>query len=297
MKKNIIIFGGSGFIGHNLIKRLKKFNFNITSASRKKPKKEKLIKGITYLICDIYKKNELKKINLNYQFVVNLSGNIDHGNKSQTHKSHFVGCKNLINFFSNKKIKLFIQVGSSLEYGSQKISHTENLNCNPISHYGIAKLKATNFIKKIHVKKKFPFIVLRLYQIYGQHQKFDRLIPHVIDSCLKDKSFKCSEGNQLRDFLYVDDLINLFIKIFNKKNIKHEVYNVGSGNPKKIKHIINSINKIIKKGKPLYGAIKMRNDESMTSYPNISKVKKIFRWTPTTNILTGLKKTIKFYDK
>ena len=297
MKKNIIIFGGSGFIGYNLTKSLKKLDYNITSVSRKKPKNKKLIKGVKYIACDISKARELKKINLNFEYVVNLSGNIDHKNKLQTRKSHYDGCRNLINFFVKKKIKLFIQAGSSLEYGNAKAPHTEKLNCNPISHYGLAKLKATKLIKKTYLKKKFPFIVLRFYQIYGQHQKFDRLIPYVINASLKNKSFKCTEGNQLRDFLYIDDLINLFIKIFEKKNISYGTYNIGSGRPKKIRDIINFINKIIKKGKPLFGAIKMRDDESIAFYPNISKAKKLLGWKPEIDIFSGLKKTIRYYAK
>ena len=72
--------------------------------------------------------------------------------------------------------------------------------------------------------------MLRLYQIYGPYQKFDRF-PHVIKSCIKNKKFKCSDGMQLRDFLHVDDLIILFNKIINDQNIKYGIYNAGSGSP------------------------------------------------------------------
>ena len=104
MKKNIIIFGGSGFIGYNLTKSLKKLDYNITSVSRKKPKNKKLIKGVKYIACDISKARELKKINLNFEYVVNLSGNIDHKNKNQTYKTHFFGLRNILNLFKKKNL-------------------------------------------------------------------------------------------------------------------------------------------------------------------------------------------------
>ena len=63
---------------------------------------------------------------------------------------------------------------------------------------------------KTDKKKSFPFIILRLYQVYGPNQTIDRLIPIVISSCLKNKKFSCSPGTQIRDFLYVDDLVKLF---------------------------------------------------------------------------------------
>ena len=297
MKKKIIIFGGSGFIGRNLIKRLITKNYQITSVSRNKPKKKDLIKSIEYLVCDVAKKNNFKKIQFDYDYVINLSGNINHQNKVETFKTHYLGCKNLINFFSKKKIKLFIQSGSSLEYGRARVPHTENSKVRPNSDYGLAKLRATNLFKKAYKQKKFPYIILRLYQVFGKHQKYDRLIPYIIKSALQDKKFKSTEGNQVRDFIFIDDLINLFVKILNKKNIKHGIYNVGSEKPLKIKSIIHNIVKIIKKGKPLFGAVKMRKDESLKLYPSISKVRKAFNWKPKTNIVKGLKATIDFYAK
>ena len=119
----------------------------------------------------------------------------------------------------------------------------------------------------------------------------------IINSCLKNKSFPCSEGSQLRDFLYVDDFNNLLIKIIKKKKIKSGIYNVGSGKPIKVKKIINLILELTLKGKPLFGKLKMRKDEIQVYYPNIKKVKKYFQWSPKTNVLLGLKKTIRFYAK
>ena len=145
--------------------------------------------------------------------------------------------------------------------------------------------------------KKFPFIVLRLYQVFGRYQKFDRLIPYIIKCALDNKNFNSTEGKQIRDFLFIDDLIDLFCKILKKKNIKNGIYKVGSGKPKKIKSIIQNILQIIKKGNPLFGKIKMRKDESIKLYPSILKVKKTFDWKPKTHITKGLRATIDFYAK
>ena len=136
-----------------------------------------------------------------------------------------------------------------------------------------------------------------MYQIYGPHQNNQRLIPFVINSCLKSKNFNCTSGEQIRDFLYVDDLINLMLKILEKKFSKKKIYNVGSGKPIKIKKIIQIILNKIKKGNPNFGKIKMRNDEILSLYPDISLVKREFNWKPKININDGLKKTINFYAR
>ena len=161
-------------------------------------------------------KNKLKGLNINY--VINLGGHINHSNIKKTKESHFYGCVNLINYFKYKKISNFIQVGSSLEYGPISTPHSEkNFNCYPIGNYGLSKLKATEFLKKNGKNYKLPFTILRLYQIYGPYQTVDRLIPMVISKFLNDKNFPCTDGNQIRDLLYIDDLIDLFLKIISKK--------------------------------------------------------------------------------
>jgi nucleoside-diphosphate-sugar epimerase len=299
LKKKILIFGGSGFIGHNLILKLLKKNFIITSVSRKKDQTYNINnKNLTNIKCDVSKKKLLKeKITTNFDYVINLSGNIDHKKKAETIRTHYIGCKNILNFVTKKNIKLFIQIGSSLEYGNVPSPQKETSTCKPNSIYGLAKLKASNYIKKFIKKKNFSIIILRLYQVYGPYQKFDRLIPQVIKACLKDKKFKCSDGSQLRDFIYIDDLIDLIEKIIKKNKNRFKIFNVGYGKPFKVKKIIEVIKDITKKGKPQYGLINMRKDEAKVLYPQISSVRKTFKWKPKTKIFDGLKKTILFYKK
>ena len=138
---------------------------------------------------------------------------------------------------------------------------------------------------------------MRPYQIYGPYQKINRLIPYVITSSLKDKLFDCSSGLQFRDFLYVDDFVNLIIKIINCKNNQTGIYNVGYCKPYKVKSIIKKIILILKKGKPNFGRIKMRSDEVKYLYPDIKKVSNVYKWSPKINLTQGLIKTIKYYKK
>ena len=144
-------------------------------------------------------------------------------------------------------------------------------------------------------KFKFKFVILRLYQIYGPNQEINRLIPIVISSCLKNKKFNCSSGIQVRDFLYVEDLINLFKKILlSKKKIK-KIFNIGSNKPSQVKNVIKMIHYKIKKGHPQFGKIPMRKDESLNYYPDLKKIKKTISWRPKVSLSKGLSKTINYY--
>ena len=89
-----------------------------------------------------------KKINKNFDVVVNLGGYIDHVNKSRTYKAHYLGCRSLVDLFLKSKIKVFIQIGSSSEYGKIKSPHSERALCKPTSIYGYSKFSATKFLLK-----------------------------------------------------------------------------------------------------------------------------------------------------
>jgi dTDP-glucose 4,6-dehydratase len=296
--KKILIVGGTGFLGYHILKRAKKNNFNCCSISKSKPLISRKIEGVKYIICDVTNKIRLRKImNTSFDYVVNLSGYVDHSNKKIITKNHFFGSKNLIDICKNKNISSFVQIGTSLEYGNAKSPHNENIKCYPKTKYAKAKYKTNKYLQYYFDKYNFPFTTVRLYQVYGPNQLANRLIPFIIYQCLKNKKFSCTNGNQLRDFLYVDDFVDLIFKIFNSTKAKGKIYNVGYGKPLKVKKVINYIVRLIKKGKPEFGKIKMRHDEVRVVFPDISKVKTDLNWNIKNNFLEGLKKTINYYKK
>ena len=229
---------------------------------------------------------------------MNLGGYVDHSNKSKTFKSHYFGCKNLAEIFSNKKILSFIQMGSSVEYGNKKSPHDEKSKCDPKlvrSTYGKAKLLSTIYLLDLFKKKKFPSTILRLYLSYGPKQDINRFLPIIINSCMSNKNFPCSAGNQLRDFVHVDDVVRAILKSLKNKNSNGEIINIGSGKPKKIKDIIKLIKKKLKGGNPQFGKVKLRKDEIIKMYPNINKAMNIIKWKPRISFEKGLENTIRSY--
>ncbi len=300
MKKiTVLITGGTGFIGTNLIKRCRKMNWELISLSLNKKNNIKGIKEINLNLSDkniLFKKLDKFKID----YIVNLAGHINHHEKKKTFDTHYKGCKNLIDFAVKKKIKKFIQIGSSVEYGFAQSPISENKKIslkNLKSTYGVSKLKASNYLIKTSKKKNLKYIILRPFLIYGPGQSLNRLIPNTILCCLKNQNFPCSDGEQIRDFLYVNDFINLLIKCVLSKNLYNKILNAGSGKPIKVKKIIIKIKKLIKKGNPIYGKVPLRKDEPLLLYPNLKNTYKYLNWRPKKILLIGLKETIKYYKK
>lgn len=293
-RKKVLIVGGTGFIGFHLCNFFLKKKYKVFSISLNKPKKNRKLTKVKYFCCDI---GILKEIiflkRMNFDYVVNCGGYVDHYNKKKTLLTHFSGCKNLFKIFEKKKIKLFIQIGSSAEYGNLKSPHVENKIGNAKDVYGKAKLLSTKYL----CKKKFPFVILRLYQLYGSHQDDNRLIPFVINSSLRNRKFPCSEGKQFRDFLHINDFLRAINLLILSKNSSGEIFNLGSGKPIKLRKLISKIHQLIKKGQPKFGKIKMRNNEQNIVYPSINKIKNYTGWKPKINIDQGIKKTIFYFRK
>jgi len=142
----------------------------------------------------------------------------------------------------------------------------------------------------------FPVTILRPYLIYGPGQKTNRLIPFIVTQCLDGKVFNCSSGNQIRNFLFINDFINAVFMILKSKNTSGQIINIGSDKNLKVKSVIKKIQKLIKNGKPQFGKIKLRKDEVIKSFPSIKKIKKLIYWSPTTTFDDGLVKTIKYFS-
>ena len=294
-KDSILVIGGTGFLGINLLNNLSSKNYNLYSLS--KSKKNNLRK-VKHFKCDLTKKNQAKILsNYEFNYVINFLGNIDHKDKKQNFQVHLAGLKNLYKALNKNYLNLFIQIGSCLEYGKLKSPHIENKKNSQSTYsvYGRAKLLSTKFLIELNKKNNFPSTIMRLYLVYGPNQDINRVIPITIKNAFKDKKFDCSKGLQYRDFIYIDDVVNAILKILKSKKTNGEIINIGSGKPLRIKELIKKICLIVGAGTPVFGKVKMRKDETMFLYPNIQKAKKILNWRPKISLNAGLKKTIQYY--
>ena len=103
MKKKLLVIGGTGFLGSHVCQEAIKRNYKVISVSTNKTKFTK-IKKIKYIECDISSSTKIKnKLNFDVDYIVNLGGYVDHSNKKRTYQSHFIGCKNLVDFYQKKK--------------------------------------------------------------------------------------------------------------------------------------------------------------------------------------------------
>ncbi len=297
----ILIIGGTGFIGSSLCFKALEKGYKVTSISFNNPKK--IIKEVEYIKADISKFSELKKkLKKNkFDYIINCGGYIDHSpfhnGGSRVILTHLGGLKNILNILDKKNIKRFIQIGSSDEYGNIKAPQKEIDNCIPVSPYSHAKLSATKMIQMLGTDNTIDACSIRLFLVYGPNQKKDRLLPYVINGLLNNGKLKLSPGKQLRDFTYIDDIVDgIFLCLESKKKLNGEIFNLCSSEPISIEDTIKKIAKIIGVDSPKLGDLKYRDKENMELWGTNDKIKDMLRWSPKIKIVDGLKKTIKSFQ-
>ena len=224
MKKTILLIGSSGYIGIKLKQALNK-KFNLINTSRKK--------GF-----DISNSKSFKKYsNRNIDIIINLSGQRSNNIKSMK-KTIVNGNKNIINFCKKKNIWVYY-FSTSLIYGFSNNKKRETSYKNPQDLYSKYKYLA----EKEYLKSKINYKILRLCNIYNG--KKIGIVRSIIDSIFKNKKLQITNSKSYRNYIYINDLINIICKII-KKNLKHSIYNIGFENIKIIEMIklLNNKSKI-----------------------------------------------------
>jgi UDP-glucose 4-epimerase len=298
--KNLLIIGGTGFIGSHAVKEAVGRGFSVLVISKNIPSLSSRVKNVEYISSNITVKkdlfNHINKRNIHY--VINLGGYIDHANYSnggdRIYDVHFNGVRNLVDCLDKSKIKGFVQIGSSDEYGDNSAPQIETQREAPISPYSCAKVTSTHFLQTLYRTEMFPAVILRPFLVYGPGQSEERFIPQIIKGCTSRQEFPVSKGEQLRDFCFIDDFIQAVFAALDNRSAHGEVINIASGKPISIKKMINTIVDIIGSGEPQFGQVAYRNGENMALYGDTTKAKEILGWKSSVSLRQGLLETIKW---
>lgn len=299
--KNLLIIGGTGFIGRHLVLEAVHQGYKTTVLSLHCVDNSRRIQDVDYYNVDITNHGDLEKILADklYTHVVNLGGYISHvlykdgGRKILD--AHFLGLQNLVELLNWSSLKSFVQIGSSDEYGDVPAPQCEEIREKPISSYSFGKLAASQFLQMLHRTEAFPAVILRLFLVYGPGQDNQRFLPQIINGCLNGETFATSHGQQLRDFCHVDDITKGIMMALENEEANGEVINLASGKPVAIREVIELVQSTIAQGTPLFGKVSYRPGENMALYADVSKAKKILKWVPEIEIDEGVRRTINFY--
>ena len=318
MNKNIIVTGGLGFIGSNLIQLLIKKGYSVINIDKvsyssnfynikeiKKNKKYKFIK------CDLKNHKKLKRIFKTFKpiAIFNLAAetHVDRSIDSprQFIDSNIVGVFNLLEAFKyyckiNKKTFL-IHISTDEVYGDVLRGRSdENYPYKPSSPYAASKASSDHLVFSYIRTFKIPAIITNCSNNYGPRQHPEKLIPKLIYNILNNKSLPIyGKGKNSREWIYVTDHCEALFKVFKKGKIG-EFYNIGSNknlnNIEITKNLLNIAKKYVKIGSQVkIKFIKDRPGHDLRYALNSNKIINNLKWKPLINSKKGLEKTFLWY--
>ena len=314
--KKIIVTGGLGFIGSNLINILKNNYFiinidKVTYASNFNNINSN-IKNYSFYKQDInnkaFIKDILKKYNPSIIFNLAAETHVDRSidGPEQFIKSNILGVFNILESIRNynRKIKL-IHISTDEVYGDIKKNHRskENDRYNPSSPYSASKAGGDLLIKSYIRTYKIPAIITNCCNNFGPNQYPEKLIPTIIYNILNKKPIPIyGKGTNVREWIYVEDHCKALIAVA-KKGVIGENYNIGSGivlNNIQIANKIISIFKEINNNKKIKSKINMIKDRpghDLRYCLDSSKIEKELKWKYQSSFEERLKETIFWYTK
>ncbi len=310
----VLILGSGSFAGSSLVDFLLNKNYKIIGVNRSINKNKYFLpfinnrnkKNLSLFKININKKNELIRLlkiikNNKIDYIVDFLGqgmvSQSWDNPNDWIQTNVLNKLKIIESIIKKniKIKKYIRISTPEVYGSNNQSISEKTKYNPSTPYAVSHATIDTFMKIYFKQYKFPFIIGRFSNFYGEHQQLYRLIPKTILCIIKKKKMKL-EGNGLskRNFIYREDFCNGIYSLIKNGKINN-VYHFSGKKLITIKNIIQNICKIAKYDfKKLIIYTKERRSLDKIYKLNTSKTKKLLGWEAKHSLDDGLKKTFNY---
>ena len=304
--KTSLVTGGAGFIGANLVNALLKNNCKVHVLTQKNSnlwRLQNILNQITIHeidLIDFYAINNLIK-NIKPEYIFHLAsfgGTPNQKDQNLIFQVNFNGTVNLINACKEVGFECFINTGSSSEYGIKNNPMKENDVLEPVSDYGVSKAAATQFSLKEALFNKLPIYTIRPFSVYGDYEIPGRLITTILVNTILNKPINLSCPHNVRDFIYVEDMVTCYLKIAKQKPTTQHTFNAGTGIQSSIKDVIDTTQNFWHSNLSInWGTTISRPWETQKWQADISKAKTILGWQPTYDLASGLQKSINWFRK
>ena len=308
MSEQYLVKGATGFIGSNLARGLlaKCEQINIIARNSKLNwRLEEVSQKIKIHICDLLDFPSLERtvVKIKPTVIFHLAACGVKHSENETEKMVDVNLKgtlNLIKACQRYGFKLFVNTGSSSEYGVRNSAMRETDILEPINDYGITKAATTLFCQKISRLEKLPIVTFRLFSPYGYYEDPQRFVPYVISRALMNKPLELSDPNYVRDFIFIDDVTEAYFKAVETLFPLGSIINIGSGRQTPLRDIVQVVLKLTGSTSEIRWYVKpkqQRQSEPKIWQADITKARGLLYWKPRYNVNQGLKKTINWMKK
>ena len=294
MKDKILITGSTGFIGKHLVEKLFNEGHTILEITRNKTKSSELFGDMTSKIevNDISFGNKIIEFDPNV--VVHLASYLTSSDNwddvEKLIESNILFLSKLLNIVSKLNLDLFINTGTSAEYfkGDDEF--------NPAYFYAATKTASRSILNYYSNAYNFKQSTVVPYTIYGGNDSSKKIIDLIFESIETEKKLDLSPGEQVLDFIHIDDVVSFYQHLIkHKKKISNKTnFKLGTG----IGHDLQQVSSIIesvtnKKTNINWGGKEYRQSDVMYAVANLNAIKDKLTWRPKISLKEGIKKTIK----
>lgn len=314
--QTVLVTGAAGFIGSSLVDKLLSKNYNVIGLDNFNNNYDPNIKinniqqamfnkNYKLYIADIENKHDLDKI-----FSENKIDKIAHlaaraGVRASIEdavsymQTNIIGTVNILEMMKEYNIKHMSMASSSSVYGAciaNKFSEDLNLK-EPISPYAATKLADELICYTYHSLYNINIYMLRFFTVYGPRQRPELAINKFINQMLMNKPIDVyGDGSSMRDYTYIDDIIDGIIATLKYNKTKYEIFNLGSGNPISLNDMIKVLEESLNM-KAIINRLPMQPGDVNKTFADISKAKKLLGYTPKTIFKDGIQKFINWKNK
>lgn len=315
--KRVLVTGGLGFIGSNLSVRLVELGARVTIVDNMMPRLggnlfnvKEITDHIQINFSDVRDEHSMDYLVKNQDLIFHLAGQVNHVDSIRNPIQDLdINCRGTLVLLEscrkyNQEVKVIFS-GTRGEYGaSVKLPVGEDHPTNPKGIYAVTNLSAEKMVLVYDDVHKISGTCLRITNTYGPRHQMAHdeygVLNWFIRKAIDDELIPVfGEGHILRDFLFVDDLVECLLQVAICPSAYGEVFNVGTGIPISFIDLAKKIVEVAGSGKVAFTEFTKERKEVEPGdyYTDISKVRKVVGWTPKTDLNEGLKKTIEFYRK
>ena len=292
MSDRILITGGAGFIGKNLIEELRRQDYEVVNLSRGSQVEKIENINIDIRDGDISQLDEYK-----FKYVIHLAGVSSAkeatSKKDETIETNLGGTKKLLEYFADRDLKKFIFMSSINVYrgGGKLIEASDDLVDENGSIYAYSKLLSEEECDKY--RSKMPVLTFRLTNAYGPYQRRSsrpNLIPQVIPQAINEKKIEIYNGNFSRDFIYISDVVNALISGLQQDFTG--TLNLGTGMATKTLEIAKRVAEI---ADVEWEDLKKNIKDPLELVPDTTLIRKSLGWESQVGLEEGLRRTWEYY--
>ncbi len=300
LKGPVLVLGGGGFVGANLVLRLLRSRGDVTAVVRRLPAWR--LAGIDrrhVLEVDLTSPAELRQMveAIRPRTVFDCAAYGAYSFETDTdliYRTNLNALVTLVGLLPADQLAAFVHAGSSSEYGTNAAGPLETDPTLPNSHYAVSKVAASQFITYAGQTLRLPIVNLRLYSVYGPLEDASRLIPNLVRHALDGGYPPFVSPETSRDFVYTDDACDAFIRAAARltPDIYGGSFNIGTGTRTTIRDLAETARGVFGLARAAeFGAMPGRQWDVEAWYAAPDKAARLLGWTAVTPLAEGLRRT------